>query len=121
MAQVNAYIDTAGKLAFEAYAQSVGLEAGTLLRLLIAREMRRRCLADLAARGEAPTARRQPHGQAVRDKVTAHYGRKGNNGGTATDFANYAKACGTNKAAAARFLLDRELSEQWLGRCLLLD
>lgn len=102
--QVHAYLDAESKLEFEAYAEALGLEAGTLLRLLLVREDRRRCLNPPGV-----TRRIGPE----RTKVTARCGVE-----LALRFAEHASRRGHNRSDAARELVLAELEERWLERCL---
>ncbi|MBF0306869.1 MAG: hypothetical protein HQL41_14590 [Alphaproteobacteria bacterium] len=114
MSQIHAYLEKECKLAFEAYARHVGVEAGTLLRLLIARELRRRRLPQLVATARLRKPARRIGGMTERKKVTAHYGEDT----SGARFASHAGESGTTKTAAARLLVDIELRERWLEKCL---
>ena len=113
--QLHAYVRAERKRAFEAYASSCLIDAGTLLRLLICRELRRNSL-EQGGTVEIPPG--PPAGGKNRPKITAHFRLSNEHRKAAEAFERLAERVGHDRTNLARVLLERELTEKWLARCL---
>lgn len=105
---MSAHICAAERAEFEAYAIMFGLDAASLLALLLARELRVERLAVLLD-SDVPS-------KASRDsKVTVH----GRNTELRTGVVARAEACGTSLSNACAVLMRAEMRERWLERSIL--
>lgn len=100
----------AERVEFEAYAAKFGLDAASLLALLLARELRIERLADLL-HNDVPS-------KASRDsKVTVH----GRDTALRNGIVARAEKCGTSLSNACAVLMRAEMHERWLERSIRLD
>ena len=113
--QITIRLDPASKGLFDGYADSLGLMASELFKLLIVRERHLRRLAAMAQDGQIPSRRRRSAGKGIRlPTVTAHLSAIEQ----VTEFDLYAQECGLNRNGAGALLLEMELNEQWLAQAL---
>jgi hypothetical protein len=103
------------KAEFERYANDLGLRASELAKLLIVREWRLKRLAKRHKAGNVPKRERQERGSAIKlETITAHVSSVDQ----VEKFDAYAESCSLNRNHAGAWLLETELSEEWLKRAL---
>jgi len=104
LAQIIGYLTETDRVHFQAYAQSLGLDASALANLLIGRELTLARLSGLAVRFDQETP------VAGRTKVTAHLPVAE----IKQAFAALAAQAGMKPTRAAAVLFRAELEERWL-------
>lgn len=112
MTQVNAYITAEEKILFEEYADRLCIDASSLLKLLIVRELRngQHRLHDHPTKAQSKL------------KITAHFSERSRSQITTYDaFSKYTQKIGSTKTGAASALVSCELSERWLEKALSSD
>jgi hypothetical protein len=110
MNQINTRLSSEARAQFDTYAVKVGLDAGELARLLIVRELHTRRALPLLARRPVKNSSEKT-GQR---KLTAHFHKPDD----VANFDKHADAYGLTRAAAAKLIFERELTEMWLLRAL---
>jgi hypothetical protein len=106
MPQITARLSPEARQSFEKYAASVGLKGSALARLLIVRALRRRANRPSCVVVSKPGTEE--------GKLTAH----SCSAETVAQFDAYAKARGLSRAAAAKFIFERELRDRWLIKAM---
>lgn len=108
VSQVHAYVSRDQKATFDAYADALCLDASSLLKILIRRELSRRCLTQ-AVSPKSPG----------KEKITAHFSSKSPvQARIFSDFSAYAEGIGQTRTSVASSLALQELSENWLRQAL---
>ena len=103
------------KLAFEEYAAAFGLDASSLVKLLIAREWRLKRLAQLTKTGTVKSKPRRAAGTGSKPAaITAHMRSLSE----VASFNDYAYDCGLKRDGAGAWLLETELMERWLEKAI---
>jgi hypothetical protein len=110
MTQISARLSSENRARFEEYADKVGLDAAELARLLIVRETRARRASSLLVPNPVTSAT----GVESRRKLTAHF----HDPKDVAKFDKHAASHGLSRAAAAKLVFERELTEMWLLRAL---
>jgi hypothetical protein len=112
MTQINARLSPEIRERFDEYSATVGLDAAELARLLIVRELHgpRPLLLRKNRETRLPTTTGASH-----RKLTAHF----HGAEEVSKFDKLAKTCGFSRAAAAKLIFERELSEMWLAKAFL--
>ncbi len=107
-AQIGIRLAAQSKNAFEEYASSCGLDASTLVKLLILREYRLKRFAEpsLTSRG-GKAAKALP-------KITAHMASRAE----VEKFDRHARANGLTRNGAGVWLIATEMEERWLDQVL---
>jgi hypothetical protein len=113
MPQVTVRLPTGIRREFAAYAESCGLDASELARLLLRRELRVRRIEKKHPR----TISFDTVPASQNTKLTAHF----HSDAWIRDFDTYARRCGYSRAVAARLVFENELEERWLAKALSWD
>jgi SOS response regulatory protein OraA/RecX len=108
--QITARVPQAVKKAFDTYAAQHWLDDSELAKLLILRERGNKQLALL--RSSVQFSRTK--GVSELPTITAHF----TSSDPVREFDRYAKSCRLSRSSAAAWLIEKELSEQWLDTAL---
>ncbi len=106
--QIGIRLAAESKAAFEEYASSWGLDASSLVKLLILREYRLRRLAGPSVNNRDGKATK------TLPKITAHMAARAD----VEMFDRHAKANGFTRNSAGLWLIRMEMEERWIDRML---
>jgi hypothetical protein len=114
--QITARIQPEIKKQFEQYAESLGLDASELAKLLIVRERHQRRLAKLKEAGKVVQRSRRAYGDGSRlPTITAHLSSVKD----VKEFDTYVAKHGFSRSAAGAYLFEAEVRERWLEKAML--
>ena len=114
--QITARLQPEIKKQFEQYAESLGLDASELAKLLIVRERHQMRIAKLKEAGKVSQRPRRPSGESKRlPTITAHLSSLKD----VEEFDAYVIKYGFSRSSAGAYLFEFEVRERWLEKAML--
>jgi hypothetical protein len=117
--QITARLHLHTKQQFEQYAESFGLVASELAKLLIVRERYQRRLAKLKEAGKVAQRPRRSASSGASKRLPTITARL-SSAKDVEDFDAYVIECGFNRSSAGAYLFETEVRERWLERAMLI-